>query len=117
MVIKESLLWLQRLKSARLETPMLCWVFGCGTGQEEVYGLWDSILPTVKMVMDEGNMLFNYPDRRALRSQSISWGRKKQVCLLINGCSVSFIKDLICHFLLCGVNEAVWIGPSGGSLG
>lgn len=36
---------------------MLCWVFGYGTGQEEIYGLCNTLPPTIKTVMDEGNML------------------------------------------------------------
>lgn len=50
-------MWLQRFKSGRLGTPMLCWVFSCGTGQEEICGLCDILPLTLKMVMDKGNML------------------------------------------------------------
>lgn len=54
---REGDMWLQRFKSDRLGTPVLCWIFSCETGQKNIYGLCDILLLTLKMVMDKGNML------------------------------------------------------------
>lgn len=58
MAVKESVMWLaSEIQEWQAGTPMLGWVFSCGTGQEEIPGLWDAFPPTIKMVMDEGNVL------------------------------------------------------------